>query len=132
MTEESCPAARAPEWVLAALLCMAGALLVLWDPLVGDTCTLSFDDTHPGYPAPWVQPDGGPWPLINPITPDGDFLALPGTMRLAQLEEAGLDPWWGRALSVRPAGPPDPTLEDLYRAAYRRDARAAGRTGVRG
>lgn len=97
MTEESCPAARAPEWVLAALLCMAGALLVLWDPLVGDTCTLSFDDTHPGYPAPWVQPDGGPWPLINPITPDGDFLALPGTMRLAQLEEAGLDPWWDRS-----------------------------------
>ena len=88
------PAPRAGHWLLVALLCALGALAVLREPLLGDRSTLSFDPAHPGYPAPWVAPTSGEWPRINPITSDGDFLVLPGLMRLGQLAEQGLDPWW--------------------------------------
>ena len=80
--------------MLALLLCALGSLVVLWEPLVGDGTTLAFDTAHPRYPSPWHTPEEGPWPLINPITSDGDFMVVPGLMRLAQFDAAGESMLW--------------------------------------
>jgi len=82
------------HWLAALLLCALLPVGVLWSPLFGDTSTLSFDEGHPRYPAPWYTPQPGPWPLINPITSDGDFMVLPGMMRLAQYDSAGAPFGW--------------------------------------
>ncbi len=119
MSQEGTRPPHMKEWLLAAIVCMVGALFVLWEPLVGDASTLSFDEAHPGYPAPWLKPSAGERPLINPITSDGDFLVLPGLMRLAQLEAAGNTPWWdNRQLLGYPLGANQTYPIDLPYAAW--------------
>ena len=95
MQSESEPQKNPPaHWLLALLLCAAGSLVVLWEPLIGDRSALSFDVGHPRYPAPWQTPSDAEWPLINPITSDGDFMVLPGLMRLAQFDALDQSMLW--------------------------------------
>lgn len=85
------------ELLVAALFCAGFAALLLWEPLFGGRCTLSFELSDPRLDiAPWAKPapPGEPLPEINAFTPDIDLFVLPGMLRIRQLVAQGGSPWW--------------------------------------
>ena len=104
------------ELALAALLCALGAALLLWQPLFGGRCTLSFELSDPRLDIPpWGRPADPARPLepINTLTPDIDLFVLPGMIRIRQLVAQGASPWWdGGQLAGYPleANLPSPVL----------------------
>ena len=85
------------ELLLAAAVCALGAAILLWQPLLGGRCTLSFELSDPRLNIrPWVAlaPSGAELEPINQFTPDIDLFVLPGMLRVRQLVAQGGSPWW--------------------------------------